>query len=49
MMIYRGYKMANVYKKTFPVRSKRRVHCFVAGELLLVFKCVVDVLIGNLV
>jgi len=44
-MIYRSHvihKMADVYKKTFPVRSKKRVHCFVAGELLLVFKCVID-------
>ena len=45
-MIYRGHmidKMADVYKNTFPVRSKKRVHCFVAGELLLVFKYVIDV------
>jgi len=31
------------------VRSKKRVHCFVAGELLLVFKYVIDVWIGKLV
>ena len=38
-MIYTGNvikKMANVYKKTFPVS-------FVVGELLLVLKCFIDV------
>jgi len=45
-MIYRSYvidKMANAYKKIFPVGSKQQVHRFVAGELLLLFKCVIDV------
>ena len=32
------HKIADVYKKTFPVRSKKRVYHFVAGELLLVLK-----------
>ena len=44
-MIYRDHmidKIANVYKKTFLVRSKTLVHRFVVGELLLVFKCVID-------
>ena len=45
-MIYGGHlihKMADVYKKSFPVRLKKKaVHHFVAGELLLVFKCVMD-------
>jgi len=46
MMIYGGHvidKMADVYKKTFLVGSKKRVYCFVAGELLFVFKCVIDI------
>ena len=45
-MIYWGHvidKMAVVCQKSFPVRSKKRVHRFVAGELLLVFKYVIDV------
>ena len=45
-MIYWSYvidKMAIVCQRSFPVRSKKRLHRFVAGELLLVFKCVVDV------
>ena len=45
-MIYRGhviYKMAEIYKNAFLVRSRKRVHRFVADELLLVFKCVIDV------
>jgi len=45
-MIYRGHvidKMAVVYQRSFLVTSKKQVHCFVVGELLLVFKCVVDV------
>ena len=45
-MIYWGHvidKMAVVYQRNFPVRSKKRVHRFVAGELLLVIKCVIDV------
>ena len=40
MMIYLGHvidKMAVVYQRSFPVRSKKRVHCCVASELLLVF------------
>ena len=44
-MIYRGHvihKMAEVYKKIFPVRLKKRVHRFVVDELLLIFKCVID-------
>ena len=44
-MIYWGHvnnKMAIVYQKSFPVRSHKQVHRFVAGELLLVFKCVID-------
>jgi len=46
MMIYWGHvihKMADLYKNTFSVRSKKRVHCFVVSELLLVFQCVTDV------
>jgi len=47
MMMYRSHvinKINDVYKKTFPVRlKKKRVNHFVAGELLLVFKCVIDV------
>ena len=31
-------KIADVYKNTFTVRTKKRVYHFVAGELLLVFK-----------
>ena len=45
MMINWGHvidKMATVYQRSFPVRSKMRVYRFVAGELLLVFKCVID-------
>jgi len=41
MIYYWGHvihKMADLYKKTSPVRSKKRVHRFVAGELLLAFK-----------
>ena len=44
-MIYRGHmidKMFNVYKKTFPVRLTKGVYWFVAGELLLLFNCVID-------
>ena len=51
-MIYMGHmidKMADVYKRTFPVRSKIQVYCFVAGELLFVFKCVIDVQIRKFV
>jgi len=36
-------KIAIVYQRSFLVRSKKRVHRFVVGELLLVFKCVIDV------
>ena len=46
MMIYRGHvidKMADVYKKTFPVRLKKLFYRFVAGGLLFVFKCVISV------
>ena len=45
-MIYRGHvmdKVADVYKKTFPVRSKKQIYRFVTGELLLVFECIIDV------
>ena len=45
-MIYLDHvmdKMALVYQRSFPVRLKKRVHRFVAGELLLVFKPVIDV------
>jgi len=35
-------KLADVYQKAFPVRSKNQVHHFVAGELLLVFKCATE-------
>ena len=38
-------KMANVYKKTFPVRWKR-VYGFVVGELQLVFNWAKDVYIN---
>ena len=51
-MIYRGYvinKMAIVYQNTFLVRSKKQVYRFVAGELLFVFKCVLDALIRKFV
>ena len=30
-------------QEDFPGEIKRRVHRFVMGELLLVFKCVIDV------
>ena len=30
-------------QEDFPSEIKKRVHRFVAGELLLVFKCVLDV------
>ena len=30
-------------QEDFPGEIKKRVHCFVAGELLLVFKCVIDI------
>ena len=45
-MIYWGHmihKMADFYKKMFSVRSKKQVYRFVAGELLLVFKCIIDI------
>ena len=32
-------EMADIYKKTFSVKSKKRIYRFVAGELLLLFKC----------
>jgi len=50
-MIYRGHvidKMADVYKKTFPMRLKKRGNSFVAGELLLAFECVIDDEIGKI-
>ena len=44
-MIYRGHmidKMADVYKKTFPVRSKKEfIALLQPGELLLVFNLIV--------
>ena len=45
-MIYWGHvidKMAVVYQRSVPVKLKKQVHRFVAGELLLVFECVIDV------
>jgi len=45
-MIYRGHminKMAIAYKKTFQWDRKKEVYHFVVGELLFVFKCVIDV------
>ena len=44
--IYMGHvidKMADVYKRSFLMRSKKQVYRFVAGELLFEFKCVIDV------
>jgi len=46
MMIYRGHvihKMPVVYKKNFIMRLKKEVYCFVAGDSLFVFECVIDV------
>ena len=44
-MIYRGHvidKMVSVYQRNFTVRSKKQVHRFVTGELLLVLICIID-------
>ena len=51
-VIHRGHlinKMADIYIKTFSMRSKNKFIAFFAGELLLLFKCVIDVWIVKLV
>ena len=43
-MIYRGHlidKMANIYKKIFPVISKEKIYRFIASGVLLLFNSVV--------
>jgi len=45
-MIYKDhviYKMTDVLQEDFPGEIEKRAHRFVVGELLLIFKCVMDV------
>ena len=45
-MMCRGHvinKMANTYKKTFPVRSKRRAYLSAVSDLLLLFNSDIEV------
>ena len=44
-MIYRSHMIQKwpTFTRILPGEIKKRAHCFVAGELLLVLKCVIDI------